>query len=522
MIAWAIRLRSRALRRRDEWEAAIPWVKGDPDRTDDMDHLEAGRNEVLNGTRNGPHGGGGGAAGASSTMITSAGAAGIGAFHSPWSPRLGSNYQHTLGEPKSFDAAAYRPGNSPGRMRKLPSHLVDKELASRAQMEASTYLVGGRFPGSSSASVNAYPIDPMNELGANREAHCMPRFFPASDSRPSITARIRNLNKPAREHSLENLPPLPTPGAHLNQALEQTWAASWKAGISNAFTAVSSRFSVANSSTTAVNSRSAAEEAADSFTRAPLRRALKKSLRDDRYGSSEKLGLARGGSRSTTASEPRTSEEREDGTGVVHLRVPEDDVVDEKYPVVRPSINGPSLSYGDGKNFGSADDFLSEEAYAVNPADPPHVPLVAANKPQRALINPRSARRTGKGASDESEYFSVISRQTTQSSIYSPQSTNYSDPRAIPPTKLTLVPSQGVPYIPSARDQDAHNVPTPSTEDDSVVLQPDEGTSLDRESSAHASMMTSSTADTKERERYKGVGDALRTRRKGVVGVGRS
>jgi hypothetical protein len=372
LVGWLIRCKAK---RRRAARTVVPWARSDADDG----RLEAGHGDIDR--------------------------LAIGAMHlgsredlahvQAWSPRgdrdvgeprrsesylNGSTYSlhnhsipgHTLFSDESLGAlSAFEGNNGPGlrpncTLRQLPSHLIDESFAARArrEQEALKYAqyygrpmpertINGRFP---------TRLGQEYDLGSHSDQ---------DSSKRSMVERLRNLGKPS-EPSLEDIGPLPTPGAPSDGKEEvEPWASTFKTSLVNAFNSVAANLS-----------RAPHMELGDDNLTALPRRATRKSVRNAFCDEKSEGGsdLFRYGSTSTVASKPWTLEENPDGSGVVHLHISGDEIPR------RPSMPPPNLSFGDGE---SIYDAHGSDFHRMRSGES-QIPLIASSKPLPAFIRPET------------------------------------------------------------------------------------------------------------------------------------
>ena len=354
---------------------------------------------------------------------------------------------HTLFSDESLGAlSAFEGNDGPGlrpkrTLRQLPSHLMDESFVARARREeealkyAQYYgrpmperTVNGRFPTCSGGS-------PPHHL--SQEGHNLGSHWDQGSPKRSMVERLRNLGKPA-EPSLEDIGPLPTPGAPLGDGKEEVepWASTFKTSLVNAFNSVAANISRAPHT----------EIGDDNLT---PRRATRKSVRNafcDEKTDGGKV-LFRHGSTSTVESKPWTLEENPDGPGVVHLHNFGNEIPR------RPSMPPPNLSFGDGESIYDADDsdfrrMLSGES---------QIPLIASSKPPPAFILPEA--RLSRGLHENFKE-SPASRENGTRSTFPSRRRNRVRARPYTPAGINRFSSL------SARNQRVECI-------DSVVIEPD-------------------------------------------------
>ena len=391
LIAWLIRLRSHARRRRAAKSLNLPWAKSVDSVTW---NLESG------------HGSG------SHTDLAAISAMNLGsredlAHVQAWFPRgdrdvgeprraescmQGSTYslqnhpipEHCLFSDDSVRAFASSEGYSTvsllphHNLRQLPSHLIDQELAARVSREHASLR----------SNDNIDRMSSNGDFGTPRETMTMPRFLslrgdglnfpwhPNSERSPrSMVERLRNHRKPLpAEPPWQQISPLQSSGKIDEQNPEaEHWTTSFRTSLVSAFNAVAANFPLA---------AGAPHMKDDGFTPPRPKRMARKSVRDTFWDDNliKTKELSRETSVSTVTSKAWTLEETREGAGVVRLFIPGLQEIGTQ----RPHLSEPTLSFGDG------DDVISE-GEGIGPrrtSEPPQVPLIASEKPPPAVMRP--------------------------------------------------------------------------------------------------------------------------------------
>ena len=194
----------------------------------------------------------------------------------------------------------HRPTNL-NTLRFLPSHLIDEELADRANRSDGAYTLSGRPVGLRKRSrghldieVNPYinpPSEPLTPIKDERNPASAPKQQPLID-------RLRNLGNQDKEQSV-SWDRLPTPGRDQTVTEDkEPWASSFKASLFNAFNGLSSGLKTHNTG-----------ENGDRLTQMPTRH--KPSIR---HSYMEPIPR-----RTSTKSPAWILHERHDGTGTVQF-----------------------------------------------------------------------------------------------------------------------------------------------------------------------------------------------------------
>lgn len=281
--------------------------------------------------------------------------------------------------------------------RQLPSHLIDDDLAARAiQEEGSAHA---RVPGlparlrrrsrsrlGDTAAVNPY----VDLLSSPRQQ--------ARGPHQSMTERLRNLEK--REDSWDRLP---TPGRDQPREDFEPWAASFRANLVNAFSALAAGLGATRSA--------ANREPEDNLTAAPIRRWT-----SNRESPSKPLSR-RTSSRTSLSYKGWVLHEKGDGTGIVQFlpnleKYGTADTILQKKP-------SPILSFGDhdGEKISLSDDKTEHSQRTAIHRN--LVPLVVSSAPEKAIIRSESPfKRLGSAAPSKR---SLLSRDSS-CSVYSTSS----------------------------------------------------------------------------------------------------
>jgi len=472
LVAWLIRCKAK---RRRAARTVVPWARSDADDG----RLEAGHGDIDR--------------------------LAIGAMHlgsredlahvQAWSPRgdrdvgeprrsesylNGSTYSlhnhsipgHTLFSDESLGALSAFEGNDglglrPNRtLRQLPSHLIGESFAARARREeealkyAQYYgrpmperTVNGRFP----TCLGGFP-DPPQRLG--QQGHNLDSHWDQDSPRRSMVERLRNLGKPS-EPSLEDIGPLPTPGAPLSDGKEEVepWASTFKMSLVNAFNSVAANLS-----------RAPHMELGDDNLTALPKRATRKSVRnafcDEKTEGGS--GLFRYGSTSTVASKPWTLEENPDCSGVVRLHISGNEIPR------RPSMPPPNLSFGDGE---SIYDAHGSDFHRMRSGES-QIPLIASSKPPPAFIRPETHLSRGL---HESVNETPASRENSMHSTFPSRRRN----------PVRVRPCTGINRFSSLSTRNQQGECT-----DSVVIEPDSISKLPSTDSNYGSEYSSATLNT--------------------------
>jgi hypothetical protein len=486
LVAWLIRCKAK---RRRAARTVVPWARSDADDG----RLEAGHGDVDR----------------LAIGVMHLGSREDLAHVQTWSPRgdrdvgeprrsesylNGSTYSlhnhsipgHTLFSDESLGALSGFEGNDgPGlrpncTLRQLPSHLIDESFAARARSEeealkyAQYYgrpmperTVNGRFPTCLGGS-------PPQGLG--QEGYIFGSHWDQGSPKRSMVERLRNLGKPS-EPSLEDIGPLPTPGAPLRDGKDEVepWASTFKTSLVNAFNSVAANLS-----------RAPHIELGDDNLTALPRRATRKSVRNafcnEKTDSGK--GIFRYGSTSTVESKPWTLEERPDGSGLVHLHVSGNEIPR------RPTMPPPNLSFGDGESI--YDDHGSD--FHRMRSGESQIPLIASSKPPPAFIRPEAHFSRGL---HENFNETPASRESSMHSTFPSRRRNLLHARPRTPAGINRFSSL------STRNQRRECM-------DSVVIEPDSISKLPSTDSNRGSEYSSATLDA-------AVVQALKDRRKGTV-----
>jgi len=392
LIAWFIRLRSHARRRRAAKALKIPWAKSDDG---DTWGLESGHSRGSDANL------------AAMNLGSREDLANIQA----WSPRgdrdvgvprrtesylKGSTYslqnhpipEYCLFSDDSVRAFASSDGYSTAsllphhNLRQLPSHLIDQELAARVSREHASLR----------SNDNIDRIDfstrTNRDCGTSRETMNKPRFLSLrgdgqkglnSERSPrSMVERLRNHGKPLlAEPPWEQISPRQNSVETNKKNVEaEPWSTSFRSGLVSAFNAVAANLSSA---------AGAPHMNDDEFTPAPPKRTVRKSVRDTFWDENvlKAKELSRDTSVSTVTSTAWTLEETREGAGVVRLFIPGLQGCGDETAIQRPHLSGPTLSFGDG------DDVISDgDGSSQRIVEHPQVPLIASEKPPPAVMRP--------------------------------------------------------------------------------------------------------------------------------------
>ncbi|CAA7262316.1 unnamed protein product [Cyclocybe aegerita] len=388
------------------------------------------------------------------------------------------------------DVEAAPPLHPKKTLRQLPSHLVDEDLLARARRENVRHF--GRDVNQDDEADGEYnpyldprgPHDKPRYLGLHGNGLDVPWNQKSAEPPPrSMAERLRNLGKPPAESPWNDFPPLPTPGRDASGEKEEfePWAASFRTSLVNAFNAVAANIS----STASVPKLSETD-----VLTAPPRRQSRKSIRSS--VSNSKAPSSRP-SLYSAPSKAWTLEEKEDGTGVVHiLGIPEL----EKYGSTqrRPSMKHPTLSFGDGESISS----YYQEIPDSNCHSQAQVPLVASSRPRPVLVRPTSW--LGRRRSSQPSNYGFPSRR---SSVYSKPSLS----------RTSRVPS--VRQAPRLTFTRTRSLDTDEGGLDSIVIQPD---TISRLSSSDSSTGDGGTEDGRSGI-HAAAAKALQTRKRRVVNV---
>lgn len=489
LIAWFIRLRSHARRRRVARSLNIPWVK-----SDDGDTWGLG-----SGHRSG-----------SDMDLAAISAMNLGSREDladiqAWSPRgdrdvgepkraenyvNGSTYslqnhpipEYCLFNDDSVRAFASSEGHSTTsllphhNLRQLPSHLIDQELAARVSREH----VSLRF----NDNIDRMDSPSRINCGTPRETMNNPRFLslrgdclnvpwrPNSGRSPRSTVeRLRNHGKP----SLTEPPWEQTSSSQINNktnAEAEPWSTSFKTSLVSAFNAVAANLSTA---------AGAPRMNEGSFTPVPPKRTVRNSVRDTFWDENvaKAKGLSRETSNSTVTSKAWTLEETREGAGIVRLFIPGVPTSDNEMRVQRPHLSGPILSFEDRDGVISYGDGSSRPIVQHS-----QVPLIASEKPPPPAVtirpDPYLIRRNTRKTVDSS-----LSRV---GSIYSTASMHIGAPTknlAFQPRRMTSRPSSL--SIPSDNPHYDDN-------SDSVVIEPSQISRLSSSDSSTTSIIPYGTS----------------------------
>ena len=378
---------------------------------------------------------------------------------------------HALFSDESLGALSAFEGNNGPRLRpnrtlrQLPSHLIDESFAARARREeealkyAQYYgrpmperTINGRFPTCLGSS-------PPQRLG---QEHNLGFHWDQDSPKRSMVERLRNLGKPS-EPSLEDIGPLPTPGAPLSDGKEEVepWASTFKTSLVNAFNSVAANLS-----------RAPHMELGDDNLTALPRRATRKSVRNAFCDEKTKGGggLFRYGSTSTVASKPWTLEENPNGSGVVHLHISGNEIPR------RPPMPPPNLSFGDGE---SIYDAHGSDFHRMRSGES-QIPLIASSKPPPAFIRPETHLSRGL---HENVNESLASRESSMYSTFPSRRRN--------PVHARPCTAAGINSFSSLSTRNQQRECT-----DSVVIEPDSIWKLPSTDSNSGSEYSSATLDT--------------------------
>ncbi|KAF8800388.1 hypothetical protein BYT27DRAFT_7342513 [Phlegmacium glaucopus] len=410
LIAWLIRLRSHARRRRAAESLKLPWAKSDDS---DTWGLESG------------HGLG------SDANIAAIGAMNLGSREDlanvqAWSPRgdrdvgeprraessmKGSTYslqnhpipEHCLFSDDSVRAFTSSEGYSTTsllphhNLRQLPSHLIDQELAARVSLEHASLRSNDNIDRTDfSARTNGgcgTPRETMNNprfLSLRGDGLNVPWHQNSERSPRSMVERLRNHGKPLpTEPPWEQILPRQNSGEIDKKSGEaEPWSTSFRNSLVSAFNAVAANLPLA---------ARAPHMNDDGFTAVPPKRTVRKSVRDTFWDDDvlKAKEVSRETSVSTVTSTAWTLEETREGAGVVRLFIPGLQGCGDETAIQRPHLSGPTLSFSDG------DDVISDGYDSSKRlVERPQVPLIASEKPPPAVMRPdpyhrrRSTRKT--------------------------------------------------------------------------------------------------------------------------------
>ncbi|KAF5314477.1 hypothetical protein D9619_011919 [Psilocybe cf. subviscida] len=320
LIAWCIRLLTKARRRRRSRRTTVPWGNPPNDKENRMEVGQANCEDSFSST-SGTNSGSGRDLDCAQGWLHH-GELDVGEVHRGRFDVNGNPLRdhpiipgRTLPADYAFDEVDLGPYLRPNQnLRHLPSHLVDEDLAARARLETCPVhsnilgpplsLRGGVFAERGPSPVSGIEKSPRtaSSVYENCEEKIVSDEEPTAPPR-SMAERLRSIGKSPIEAPCELGAQLPRSDEHQR---DEAWAASLKNSLVCAFNAV------------AVNI-SGAPRMGDKID-TPTRRLRRQSVRDVRW---DKKGseLMRGTSFSSKDSKPWTLEETREGAGVVHLHI---------------------------------------------------------------------------------------------------------------------------------------------------------------------------------------------------------
>ena len=251
--------------------------------------------------------------------------------------------------------------------RQLPSHLIDDNLAARAIQEEGP--AHSRVPTrlrrrSRSRLEDAPVVNPYVDLLSSPQQQ-------AQGPHQSMAERLRNLEK--REGSWDRLP---TPGRDQPREDFEPWAASFRANLVNALSALAAGLGATRSA--------ANHELEDNLTAAPIRHRM--SNRE----SPSKPSSQRTSSSTSLGYKGWVLHEKGDGSGIVQFlpnleKYSTVDTTQRKSGRLSPIL---SFSNHDGEKISLSDD--KTEHIQRTTIHRSLVPLVASSAPEKAIIRPES------------------------------------------------------------------------------------------------------------------------------------